>query len=101
MTGAVLVTALWSNLHLLFWLSLTPFTSAWMGESHFAPLPVAVYGAALLMCGGAMAADYVYPAPPSAGEADARVIVVCNFTPVPRLGSTRKWWPSTGSAMTR
>ena len=43
--------ALWSNLHLFFWLSLTPFTSAWMGESHFAPLPVAVYGAALLMCG--------------------------------------------------
>jgi uncharacterized membrane protein len=44
--GAVL----WSNLHLLFWLSLTPFTSAWMGESHFAPLPVAAYGGALLMC---------------------------------------------------
>ncbi len=43
--GAVL----WSNLHLLFWLSLIPFTSAWMGESHFAPLPVAAYGGALLM----------------------------------------------------
>jgi uncharacterized membrane protein len=41
---------LWANLHLLFWLSLTPFTSAWMAESHFASLPVAAYGGALLMC---------------------------------------------------
>ena len=36
-TGAVL----WSNLHLLFWLSLMPFATGWMGENHFAPLPVA------------------------------------------------------------
>ena len=42
---------LWSNLHLLFWLSLTPFTTAWMDENHFAPLPVAVYGFGLLMNG--------------------------------------------------
>ena len=40
---------LWANLHLLFWLSLTPFTTAWMGENHFAPIPVAVYGMGLLM----------------------------------------------------
>jgi len=40
---------LWANLHLLFWLSLTPFTTAWMGENHFAPTPVAVYGMGLLM----------------------------------------------------
>jgi TMEM175 potassium channel family protein len=40
---------LWSNSHLLFWLSLTPFTTAWMGENHFAPIPVAVYGMGLLM----------------------------------------------------
>ena len=40
---------LWSNLHLLFWLSLTPFTTAWMDENHFATLPVAVYGTGLLM----------------------------------------------------
>ena len=39
--GAVL----WSNLHLLFWLSLIPFVTGWMGENHFAPLPVALYGA--------------------------------------------------------
>jgi uncharacterized membrane protein len=40
---------LWSNLHLLFWLSLTPFTTAWMDENHFATLPVAIYGTGLLM----------------------------------------------------
>jgi uncharacterized membrane protein len=44
-SGAIL----WSNSHLLFWLSLTPFTTAWMGENHFAPIPVAVYGMGLLM----------------------------------------------------
>jgi uncharacterized membrane protein len=42
---------LWANLHLLFWLSLIPFTTAWMGENHFAALPTALYGAVLLMCG--------------------------------------------------
>lgn len=39
---------LWANMHLLFWLSLVPFTTGWMGENHFAPLPTAVYGAVLL-----------------------------------------------------
>jgi len=42
---------LWANLHLLFWLSLIPFVTAWMGENHFAPLPTAVYGAVLLFAG--------------------------------------------------
>ena len=40
---------LWANLYLLFWLSLVPFATGWMGENHFAPLPTAVYGVALLM----------------------------------------------------
>jgi uncharacterized membrane protein len=40
---------LWANLHLLFWLSLTPFVTGWMGENHFAPLPVALYGVNLIM----------------------------------------------------
>jgi uncharacterized membrane protein len=40
---------LWANLHLLFWLSLIPFVTGWMGENEFARLPVAVYGANLLM----------------------------------------------------
>ena len=41
---------LWANLHLLFWLSLTPFATAWMGENNFEPIPVAHYGMILLMC---------------------------------------------------
>jgi uncharacterized membrane protein len=40
---------LWSNLHLLFWLSLFPFATGWMGENHFAALPAALYGVVLLM----------------------------------------------------
>lgn len=40
---------LWANTHLLFWLSLVPFATAWMGENHFAPVPTAIYGVSLLM----------------------------------------------------
>ena len=42
---------LWANLHLLFWLSLIPFCTGWMGENHFEALPVALYGLNLLLCG--------------------------------------------------
>jgi uncharacterized membrane protein len=42
-----------ANLHLLFWLSLIPFATAWMGENHFAPWPVALYGAVQWLAGGA------------------------------------------------
>jgi uncharacterized membrane protein len=42
---------LWANLHLLFWLSLFPFVTGWMGENHFAPLPSALYGGVLMMAG--------------------------------------------------
>jgi len=42
---------LWANLHLLFWLSLVPFVTGWMGENHLAPLPTATYGAVLFMAG--------------------------------------------------
>jgi uncharacterized membrane protein len=45
--GAVM----WANLHLLFWLSMIPFATAWMEKSHFAPVPVAAYGLALLATG--------------------------------------------------
>jgi uncharacterized membrane protein len=45
--GAVL----WANLHLLFWLTLVPLTTAWMGGNHFAALPTAVYGIVLLLAG--------------------------------------------------
>lgn len=40
---------LWANLHLLFWLSLIPFVTGWLGENHFAELPMALYGVVLLM----------------------------------------------------
>lgn len=40
---------MWSNLHLLFWLSLIPFTTGWMGENHFAAIPTAVYGVVLIL----------------------------------------------------
>jgi len=40
---------LWANMHLLFWLSLVPFATAWVGENHLAPVPLALYGVALLM----------------------------------------------------
>lgn len=43
-------TVLWGNLHLLFWLSLLPFTSGWMGENHFALWPVVLYGLNLFLC---------------------------------------------------
>ena len=42
---------LWANLHLLFWLSLIPFCTEWIGGNHFAPWPVAIYGVVLLMAG--------------------------------------------------
>ncbi len=44
-------TVLWANLHLLFWLSLFPFVTAWMGENRFATWPVAIYGLVSLMSG--------------------------------------------------
>jgi uncharacterized membrane protein len=45
MSGGIL----WANMHLLFWLSLIPFTTGWMGENYLAPLPTALYGVTLLM----------------------------------------------------
>jgi uncharacterized membrane protein len=49
--GKVSGRVLWANLHLLFWLSLMPFATGWMGENHFSALPAAIYGAVLLMAG--------------------------------------------------
>ena len=48
-TRKVTGVMLWANLHLLFWLSLIPFATGWMGENHFAPAPTALYGVVLLM----------------------------------------------------
>jgi uncharacterized membrane protein len=48
--GRVSGAVLWSNLHLLFWLSLIPFSTGWMGENHFARVPTLIYGFNLLAC---------------------------------------------------
>ena len=53
MTSKINGTVLWANLHLLFWLSLVPFCTAWMGHSHAAPLPTAFYGFVMTMAGTA------------------------------------------------
>jgi TMEM175 potassium channel family protein len=47
--GRVSGAMMWANLHLLFWLSLFPFVTGWMGENHFTPAPTALYGAVLLL----------------------------------------------------
>ena len=48
-TSEVTGSMLWANLHLLFWLSLVPFTTGWMGENHFSAAPTALYGLVLLL----------------------------------------------------
>src|ERR1700741_1999003 len=71
---------LWANLHLLFWLSLVPFATAWMGQNHFAPVTVAVYGFALLIA--AIAFTIL-----------ARALIACNGADSPiaiAIGSDRK-----------
>jgi uncharacterized membrane protein len=50
-TSRVTGGILWANLHLLFWLSLVPFVTAWMGENHFASVPMAAYGVVMLLAG--------------------------------------------------
>jgi uncharacterized membrane protein len=61
---------LWANLHLLFWLSLIPFVTGWMGENHFAAWPVALYGVVMLLAG---LAYFVL----------SRVLVACHGTDSP------------------
>jgi uncharacterized membrane protein len=71
---------LWANLHLLFWLSLVPFATAWMGQNQFAPVTVAVYGVALLMAANAFTIL-------------ARALIACNGADSPiaiAIGSDRK-----------
>jgi uncharacterized membrane protein len=91
---------LWANLHLLFWLSLVPITTGWMGENHLAPLPTAVYGVVLL--GAAIAYTVLYWTLVSAqGEgsklaaavgkdAKGRISLVCYAAAVP-LAFVRPW----------
>jgi uncharacterized membrane protein len=75
---------MWANLHLLFWISLFPFVTAWMSENHFAPVPTALYGGVLLL------AAIAWPIL-------ARALVACNGpdSPIARaLGRNRKEWLS-------
>jgi uncharacterized membrane protein len=65
---------LWANLHLLFWLSLVPFVSGWMGQNNFAKWPVSLYGFVMLMCGVTyyiLSKMLVAPAEQNAGLAKA------------------------------
>jgi uncharacterized membrane protein len=64
---------LWANLHLLFWLSLLPFATGWMGENHFAPLPSALYGVILL---GAAIAYWLLQQAIIAVEGDGSLLAV-------------------------
>ncbi len=50
-TSKINGTVLWANINLLFWISLIPFTTSWMGENHLDAIPIAFYGGVLLMCG--------------------------------------------------
>ncbi len=59
---------LWANLHLLFWLSLVPFVTGWMGENHFAAVPTAAYGTIMLLAG---AAYWILQSALIAGEGEA------------------------------
>jgi uncharacterized membrane protein len=68
---------LWANLHLLFWLSLFPFGTAWVGQTSFAPVPVATYGALLFLAGAAYyilvrALIWAHGQPPALAEAVGR-----------------------------
>ena len=68
---------LWANLHLLFWLSLFPFGTAWVGQTSFAPVPVATYGALLFLAGVAYyllvrALIWAHGQPPTLAEAVGR-----------------------------
>src|SRR3954463_7086344 len=67
---------MWANLHLLFWLSLLPFVTGWMGENHFTPPPSAVYGVVLLVA--AIAYNILQRQIVTRGGADARLAVSFN-----------------------
>ena len=95
---------LWANLHLLFWLSLLPFATAWMGEHNFAPVPVAVYGVILLLA----AVAYYVPRPRrcsrtqperrAAGRSDRQrhqgQDLAVLYAWRSRSRSSRRWWRS-------
>jgi uncharacterized membrane protein len=84
---------LWANLYLLFWLSLTPFATGWMGQNHFAPAPTAFYGMILLMAGVG------YFAPTATTARARRHCCSMGWGSCPRCGPrpsprrSMRWWP--------
>ncbi len=64
---------LWANLHLLFWLSLIPFTTGWMGENHFEPVPTALYGVVLFL---AAIAYYILQRAIIAADCDVSLLAI-------------------------
>src|SRR5207253_2973203 len=70
---------LWANLHLLFWLSLFPFVTGWMGENHFSAVPTAVYGGVLLL---AAIAYYLLQGAILRAEGPDSLLAVCSSTSV-------------------
>jgi uncharacterized membrane protein len=84
--GRVNGSVLWANLHLLFWLSLVPFVTGWMGENHFAAMPVALYGVDLFFC--AIAYYILERTLIAAGGSDSRLATA--------VGAEIKGWVSTG-----
>ncbi len=71
-TGGIL----WANLHLLFWLSLTPFATGWMGQNHFEPVPVALYGVVQLLSGVAYYILQVVIVRSQGGHSQSRLAMV-------------------------
>ena len=89
MNGAIL----WANLHLLFWLSLVPFTTAWMGENHFAAVPAAAYGIVLL----AAALAYYGLQTAIIRDQGPGSVLAARGRPGPSRGSCRRWCTSPAS----
>ena len=96
---------LWANLHLLFWLSLVPFTTGWMGENHFAAVPTALYGAVLLM---AAIAYYILQQVIIASQGATSVLRTAigwdwkgKLSPVLYVVAipAALWWPAVGGAI--
>src|SRR3982750_2011783 len=77
--GAMSGGIMWANLHLLFWLSLFPFVTGWMGENHFTTIPTALYGAVLLLA----AIAYVI--------LQTRIVAVCGRDSKLALALSRDW----------
>jgi hypothetical protein len=97
---------LWANLHLLFWLSLFPITTAWIGENHLAATPSALYGAVLLMASLAPAgprtlpaggADVVHSGPPHRERAGSQIDLTGELSrPSRRRGRVETWHTDPG-----